>query len=600
MLMVLGLATVCLATPPRASVDDLRPGQTGFGLTVFRGTVPDTFGVTILGVQRGLRVGGDVILAELSGHGLETSAVAQGMSGSPVFLDDGRFLGAVAFGWAGALRPVAGITPVAELDLVRDRRDVALAWADIPEVIDPAALLGQPAAGHLTAAFLPEFDAPKPRLPQPARTWPSPEDLARSLVSTPAPDDRELPLSVFVVSAGASNTAVTTPASLVPGGACAVSLVLGDAQLGAIGTVSLVEGDRMVCMGHPFMQFGPVELPLSTAEIITLFPSREMSFKMGAAGVPVGRITHDQRAGLAGDLGVAARTTTVDVDLELPQGRRQYHFEVARHAVLTPQLVFWCLYNSLLAEGDDRSQQLVRYELDLELSAADGRHLDPITLTGVTGGPGGVAALTADWQAPVQILMGNRHVRVSVEHVQARLEVERPVQVLSIAGLQAPNRLVPGQPFTVSVDLERRHGQVERQTFQLIAPASLPNGPMRLGVGSAREFFNFDAARARGLFTDHTLETTVELLNRPRNLDELVVALVTPERGFTAGGRELAQLPGSVRSTLASGPPQAMARTQASYILRQARRLDALIVGTAVQDLIVAPQRPIHTEGDRP
>ncbi len=92
-------------------VDELQAGQTGYGLTVFAGTEPDTFGVTILGVQRGARAGGDMIMVELSGQGLETSAVAQGMSGSPVYLDDGRLIGAVAFGWPGALRPIAGLTP---------------------------------------------------------------------------------------------------------------------------------------------------------------------------------------------------------------------------------------------------------------------------------------------------------------------------------------------------------------------------------------------------------------------------------------------------------------------------------------------------------
>ena len=114
-LLCIALLAACLplsaraVTPARVPPAELVPGQTGYGLTVFAGTEPDTFGVTVLGVRHAARAGGDIIMVELSGHDLERSAVAQGMSGSPVYLDDGRLVGAVAFGWSGALRPIAAL-----------------------------------------------------------------------------------------------------------------------------------------------------------------------------------------------------------------------------------------------------------------------------------------------------------------------------------------------------------------------------------------------------------------------------------------------------------------------------------------------------------
>ena len=65
-------------------------------------------------------------------------------------------------------------------------------------------------------------------------------------------------------------------ATLVPGAACAVPLITGDASLGALGTATWVTGDRVLLMGHPFMQRGPVSLPLAAAEIFGVFPSRQM------------------------------------------------------------------------------------------------------------------------------------------------------------------------------------------------------------------------------------------------------------------------------------------------------------------------------------
>lgn len=608
LLCCLTAAVGVAGVPSRVGLDDLQVGQTGYGLTVFQGTEPDTFRVTILGIQHGARAGGDVILAELSGHGLETSAVAQGMSGSPVYLDDGRLVGAVAFGWPGALRPIAGLTPVADLDAALDRRDHPATTLGATVLPDRLALLsGAIPSWSLAAAVFPSGVRALPAEQMVSR-WPSPERLARELMAwgEPPAGGPLTPLGLQLVAAPlgratvASNKAVTAPARLGPGSACAVALVSGDAQLGAIGTVSLVEGERIVCMAHPFMQLGPVDLPLASAQVVTMFPSREMSFKIGAMGSIVGRVTHDVRAGVAGQLDRKAATTPVDVVVQFPDGARSYHFDVARHAELTPQLVFWCLYNALLAEGDDRSQQLVRYRMTLDLERRDGQPLAPVVLQGASGGPGGVAALAVDWQVPLQLLLQNRHQVLDVVGVDARLEVVRPLRTVTIKAIQASPTIIPGQPYHVDVVLEERHGRTIRESFELQVPPALPAGPLKLGVGSAREFFQLDAVRAEGLFADHSLASTVELLNRPRSRDELVVALVAAERGFTTGGHELTNLPGSVRQILGSGPGHATEPTLASYVARASRRLEAIVLGQAVVDIAVRRTPRPQAEGDRP
>jgi hypothetical protein len=621
---VVGLSAAAAAAPTVAPVDDLRAGQTGYGLTVFSGSEPDTFDVTVLGVRAASRVDGDMILVELSGHGLERSAVARGMSGSPVYLDDGRLIGAVAFGWPGALRPIAGLTPAADLQAARTRQDAATdrgghasGAAPRPAAVAAEALLGPVDAASLAARLLPAAAAaggdPPGEPNAQAAPWPEPAALATRLLPVPsrgpagAGDLAPLPMGIFAVparGAGGGEAAAANPAAaparLRPGSACAVALVSGDAQLGAMGTVSLVEGDDLVTMAHPFMQLGPVDLPLAAAEVVTIFPSREVSFKLGSAGPLVGRITHDLQAGLAGRLGAVAPTTDVRVTLAAPWGERTYRFAVARHPQLTPQLVFWCLYNGLLAEGDDRSQQLVTYAVDLTVREASGGALPPISLRGATGGPGGVEALTSDWQAPLQMLLTNRHRDLVVTEVDARLQVRRPLAAATITAIRAPALAVPGETVPVEVVLQTRRGGVRHERFELQVPAAASPGRLRLAAGSAREFFQFDAMRAAGLFEDHDLGTLLALLERPRARDQLSVALVAAEPGLTAGGREFAGLPPSVARVLADGPPGAVSATLARYAARAARDLDVLLQGSAVADLeIRIPPRP-RPEGERP
>ncbi len=626
LLLAIGLlaASAPGQTARRAATSELQPGQTGYGLTVFAGTEPDTFGVTILGVRPAASVGTDMILVELSGHGLERSAVAKGMSGSPVYLDDGRLIGAVAFSWPGALRPIAGLTPVAQLEGARERAVAAgpsglepTTWAAAGPVVPASALVGPVAPRSVAARLLPAAASrePRDRAAAAGPAWPDPITLGTRLLPTPAAaaphaTARSSPLAplamgLYVVPTGtAASGAVRgradarAPARLTPGSACAVALVSGDAQLGAMGTVSLVQGDRLVSMAHPFLQLGPVDLPLAAAEVTTIFPSRDVSFKLGSAGALVGRITHDLQAGLVGELGAVAPTTAVQVTTAGPWGDRTHAFAVARHPQLTPQLVFWCLYNALLADGNDRSEQLVRYVLELEVKGASGGW--PLILRGATGGPGGVEALTADWQAPLQMLLTNRHRPLVIERVEARLTVEQPLRAATVTAVRAPALAAPGETVTVEVELQERRGGMRRERFALTVPATTTAPVLRIAAGSSREFFQFDAMRAAGLFEDHDLGTLRALLERPRAADQLAVALVAAEPGLTAGGRELAGLPPSVRRTLAEAPPGAVSPTLATYAARAARDLDLLLQGSAVADLEIRVPPSPRSRGDRP
>src|SRR5687767_11961459 len=97
-------------------VDELRPGMTGVGRTVFEGDRLDEFKVHILGVLRNV-IGPkrDLILARLEGGPLANAGVIAGMSGSPVYID-GRLVGAVSYSLgAFSKEPIAGITPIGEM-----------------------------------------------------------------------------------------------------------------------------------------------------------------------------------------------------------------------------------------------------------------------------------------------------------------------------------------------------------------------------------------------------------------------------------------------------------------------------------------------------
>ena len=65
-----------------------------------------------------------------------------------------------------------------------------------------------------------------------------------------------------------------------PADAVAIPLIRGDASYSATGTVTHVDGKKVYVFGHPFFNLGTVDFPLHRAEVISVVPSYESSFKL--------------------------------------------------------------------------------------------------------------------------------------------------------------------------------------------------------------------------------------------------------------------------------------------------------------------------------
>jgi len=80
-------------------LEQVKPGMKGKGKTVFLAGEIEEFDVEILGIIANNQPKRNIILARLSGRGLEQTGIIQGMSGSPVYLD-GKLVGAIAYSFA--------------------------------------------------------------------------------------------------------------------------------------------------------------------------------------------------------------------------------------------------------------------------------------------------------------------------------------------------------------------------------------------------------------------------------------------------------------------------------------------------------------------
>ncbi len=101
---------------PFMPVSSVREGMHGLAKTVVHGTTIDTFNVDVLGVLKNKGAnGGDLVLVKVSGPLIDkTNGIAQGMSGSPVYIN-GKLLGAVAYGFPQSGGRIGMVTPIEDM-----------------------------------------------------------------------------------------------------------------------------------------------------------------------------------------------------------------------------------------------------------------------------------------------------------------------------------------------------------------------------------------------------------------------------------------------------------------------------------------------------
>src|SRR6202162_2343078 len=154
LLFALRAATAAAQPFDILSQEKLVAGMKGYGVTdMGDGRGIQKFDVEILGLLKRYAPGQDLILARVSGIGLEKAGIIAGMSGSPIYVD-GKLIGALAYGWPFAKEPICGITPIQSMLDIRQ----APARPPVP-IAGPAASRQSVVAAFGQGRFLERLDA---------------------------------------------------------------------------------------------------------------------------------------------------------------------------------------------------------------------------------------------------------------------------------------------------------------------------------------------------------------------------------------------------------------------------------------------------------
>ncbi len=548
-------------------VDELRVGMVGVGKTVFEGDRLDEFKVHILGVLKNvIGTRRNLILARLEGGPLAETGVIAGMSGSPVYID-GRLVGAVSYSLGQfSKEPIAGITPIDEMTeaatFAGPRRQAARAELQLP-------LTNEGLRNSLRQAF--SWMRPFADSPNDVQVLGSP-GMNAGIGTMLRPIATPLTLGGFdagfadpivsafrdqgfvpVMAGGlAGQQPVRSGAStpLRPGDPIGVSLMSGDMELGATGTVTDVDGNRVYAFGHPFYGLGPTQFPMTRAYVHVVLASMMSSSKIASTGEVIGTVLQDRATTIAGTLGAGPTLIPVKLNLTSERGtKKTFEMKMVNDQLFTPLLAYLSILNTL--QSYERQNGAASYVVRGEASVKKyGNIAFEDLFTGDQGSTGAAAYVVA----PINFLLRNAFEDVELEGLTLDIDASEEPRSATLERVWIDAaRPKAGTTVDLKMLLRTYRGDEVTKTLPIDIPANARGTSLsvmvadggRLSQWEAREL-QIQPLQARGI------PQMMQVLNSARKNNRLYVRLLGRDGGAVVKGETLAALPPSVLAVMES------------------------------------------------
>jgi hypothetical protein len=513
--------SAALAAPETYPLAKVRRGQTGYGLTTIAGTQPERFAFEVVSVVRNFLPKQDIILVKSSDPKLAVTGFWQGMSGSPLFIED-KVACAFSYGFRFNKVALGGCTPIEYMK--RDGLDSFRRASTVPAKTGGYSIV-QPAAATMAdwRRLAPTVDVQSAMdaLGPARRSWllsaPLPAPLAKSVDTNGEIMTASVPLSVSGFTApafgalealfGQSNAvpvrsggAGDAPTELGPtgftmGGAIAVQLIRGDMSATAIGTVSYVDGNNVLAFGHPLFQAGESYAPVATANVHAVIPSSQTAFALASPIREIGSLVQDRQSAIAADTKLRTPVIPMDIKIASRSGKHvnngTFHVELLNNKFLTPAIAGAALMNAINYYLPDRDDVTARVESSVTIKGYEPiRFVDYVYANdGAASVMGGVRGLRV-----IVPLLLNPYSPVTIKRVDIQVDLAFEANYGEIKEVRVPTGdLIPGTRNLVNVVLTSWDSKEIVEAVPVDVPTSLSGTIVQLEV-AAGDSAKLDAA----------------------------------------------------------------------------------------------------------
>ena len=272
-------------------------------------------------------------------------------------------------------------------------------------------------------------------------------------------------------------------ASLQPGSAVGVAIVYGDFAVGATGTVTAVDGKKILGFGHPFLHRGNVNYFMTDATVVGTISGQSNGMKIANIGNIIGRISQDRETGIAGTIGDFPTVVPVKVRIkDTTLGRTDdYGARIAYDEDFLPELSGGIAYAAMTKTSDTLAGSTANVHFTIRTNAAEGGKFERSNMFYNTADVGQIAV--GELMQAMSIVCSNTEQESDIVDVQVDVQMENGRKTATLVSAVPDKTTVkPGDlvKFTTTIKPYRRDKETLLIPYRV--PVTAPEGPLTLDI----------------------------------------------------------------------------------------------------------------------
>lgn len=272
-------------------------------------------------------------------------------------------------------------------------------------------------------------------------------------------------------------------ASLKPGSAVGVAIVYGDFAVGATGTVTAVDGKKILGFGHPFLHRGNVNYFMTDATVVGTISGQSNGMKIANIGNIIGRISQDRETGIAGTIGDFPTVVPVKVRIkDTTLGRTDdYGARIAYDEDFLPELSGGIAYAAMTKTSDTLAGSTANVHFIIRTNAAEGGKFERSNMFYNTADVGQIAV--GELMQAMSIVCSNTEQESDIVDVQVDVQMENGRKTATLVSAVPDKATVkPGDlvKFTTTIKPYRRDKETLLIPYRV--PVTAPEGPLTLDI----------------------------------------------------------------------------------------------------------------------
>ena len=540
-----GLVSLCLtgallvssvavaALPEIIGLKELQPGMWGTGYTVIDASGEiRPFDVQVVGILGdNSKMSAKRILVNLSGPLIEeTGGAISGMSGSPIYFN-GRLAGALSAGYKDMyptqrimLTPIEDMlkiwdypdtrnkTRMPQLDLAQMKAEREKFQADQEAKAKEGKEPAEEKAAEEAAAQSEEHEEQAGAEAQDEETATDEEAATNEEAEVESGSEAPLehkttyfasgfgaqglkmlqskmsPLGIQVDydntwDNGVSMMSVRPNAVLQPGSPVGVAMSIGDFTFGSMGTVTAVDGNRVLAFGHSYTHRGNVNYFMTDADVISTIHGPTSGMKLGNVQGIIGRVNQDRQDGIGGILGQFPQTVPVIVTVHDKDTGREitYNTMVAYDEEVLAALAPVVVYSSINTTLDRQDASTASLQFSLRSSyGKDGL----ISRRNMFYDDGDVAKVAVtELNDILAVILGNKEKEADMLDLKVDVTIDKGRKTATlVSAVPSKQEVVPGEEITFDTTIKPYRGEKIKLSVPYKVPEHQQPGQLALDV----------------------------------------------------------------------------------------------------------------------